>query len=67
MTSRKSLKRLRSDTVSDHLGRDQWGVALLGQKGNHGSWAKCATSVECNETDISVMLTVKRRLGILYD
>jgi hypothetical protein len=61
------LKRLHSDTVPDHLGRDQWGVALLGQKGNHGSWAKCATSVECNETNISIVLMVKRGLVILFD
>jgi hypothetical protein len=26
---------------------DQWGVALSGQKGNHDSWVKCATSAEC--------------------
>jgi hypothetical protein len=32
--------------MPDHLGSDQWEVALLGQKGNHGSWVKCATSVE---------------------
>jgi hypothetical protein len=37
------------------------------QKGNHDSWVKCVTSVECNETNISVMLTVKSGLGILFD
>jgi hypothetical protein len=57
----------RSDTLSDHLRSDQWGVALLGQKGNHDSWVKCATSAECNETNISAVLTVKSGLGILFD
>jgi hypothetical protein len=57
----------RSDTLPDHLGSDQWGVALLGQKGNHGSWVKCATSVECYETNISVVLMVMSGLGILFD
>jgi hypothetical protein len=57
----------RSDTLPDHLGSDQWGVALLGQKGNHGSWVKCATSAECYETDISAVLTVMSGLGILFD
>jgi hypothetical protein len=57
----------RSDTLPDHLRRDQWGVALLGQKGNNDSWVKCATSVKCYETDISVVLTVKSGLGILFD
>jgi hypothetical protein len=28
------------------------------QKGNHDLWVKCATFVECYETDISAMLTV---------
>jgi hypothetical protein len=53
--------------MSDHLGSDQWGVALPGQKGNHDSWVKCATSAEGSETDISVVLTVKSSLGILFD
>jgi hypothetical protein len=58
---------LRNDTLPDHLGSDQWGVALLGQKGNHDSWVNCATSAECNEIDISVVLMVKSSLGILFD
>jgi hypothetical protein len=37
------------------------------QNGNHGSWVKCATSAEGNETDISAVLTVKSSLGILFD
>jgi hypothetical protein len=37
-------KRLHSDTLLGHLGSGQWGVALSGQKGNHDSWVKCATS-----------------------
>jgi hypothetical protein len=57
----------RSDTLPDHLGSDQWGVALLGKKGNHGSWVKCATSVECYEIDMLAVLTVKSGLGILFD
>jgi hypothetical protein len=32
--------------MPDHLGSGQWGLALLGQKGNHDSWVKCATSAE---------------------
>jgi hypothetical protein len=58
---------LRSDTLPDHLGSDQWGVMIPGQNGNHGSWVKCATSAEGNETDISAVLTVKSSLGILFD
>jgi hypothetical protein len=38
---------------------------IPGQNGNHGSWVKCATSAEGNETDISAVLTVKSSLGIL--
>jgi hypothetical protein len=44
-----------------------WGLALPGQKGNHDSWVKCATSAEGSETDISAVLTVKSSLGILFD
>jgi hypothetical protein len=33
---------------------------ILRQKGNHGSWVKCATFAECYENDISVMLTVMK-------
>jgi hypothetical protein len=55
-----------SDDLPDHLGSDQWGVALLGKKGNHGS-VKCATSAKCYETDISFVLTVMSDLGILFD
>jgi hypothetical protein len=40
---------------------------ILGQKGDHGSWVMCATSAECYETDVSVVLTVKSGLGILFD
>jgi hypothetical protein len=40
---------LRSDTLPGHLGSGQWGVALLGQRGNHGSWVKCATFAECQK------------------
>jgi hypothetical protein len=57
----------RSDTLPDHLGSGQWGVALIGQKGNHDSWVNCATSPECNETDISAVLTVKSGIRILFD
>jgi hypothetical protein len=57
----------RSETLLVHLGSDQWGVAILGQKGNHGSWVKCATFAECYETNISAVLTVKSGLGILFD
>ena len=35
---------------------------IPGQNGNHGSWVKCATSAEGDETDISVVLTVKSNL-----
>jgi hypothetical protein len=45
----ESLWSLRSDTLPGHLGSGQWGVALSGQKGNHDSWVKCATSTECYE------------------
>jgi hypothetical protein len=51
-------------TLLDHLGSDHWGVALHGHKGNQ---VKCATSAECKETDISVVLTVKSSPGILFD
>jgi hypothetical protein len=37
------------------------------QKGNHGWWVKCATSAECYETDISVMLAVMSSLGSSID
>jgi hypothetical protein len=67
MTSRESLQKLRSDTLPDHLGSDQWGVMITAQNGNHDSWVKCATSIEGNETDISAVLTVKSSLGILFD
>jgi hypothetical protein len=56
-----------SVTLPVHLGSDQWGVTILRQKGNHGSWVKCATSAECYETNISVVLTVMSVLGILFD
>jgi hypothetical protein len=56
-----------SETLLVHLGSDQWGDAILGQKGNHDSWVKCATSIECYETDISAMLTDMSGLGILFD
>jgi hypothetical protein len=46
MTSGKSLKRLRSETLLDHLSSDQWRVMISGQNGNHNLWVKCATSVE---------------------
>jgi hypothetical protein len=36
----------RSETLPVHLGSDQWGVAILRQKGNDDSWVKCATSAE---------------------
>jgi hypothetical protein len=34
---------------------------------DHGSWIKCATSVECYETSILAVFTVKSILGILFD
>jgi hypothetical protein len=37
-------RAIRSETLLVHLGSDQWGVMILGQKGNHSSWVKCATS-----------------------
>jgi hypothetical protein len=40
---------------------------ILGQKGDHDSWVKCATYAEGNETDISAVLTVMSDLGILFD
>jgi hypothetical protein len=43
------------------------GVMILWQIGNHGSWVKCATSTECYETDISVVLTVMSGLGSSFD
>jgi hypothetical protein len=58
---------LRRGTLPDHLGSGQWGVALLGQKGNHNSWVKRATSAKCQKTGISAVLTVKSSLGILFD
>jgi hypothetical protein len=58
---------MRSDTRPDHLGSGQWGVALLGQKENHYSWVKCATSAECYETDIPAVLTVMSGLGSPFD
>jgi hypothetical protein len=41
--------RLRSDTLLGHLSSGQWVVALLGHRGNHGSWVKCASSAECQK------------------
>jgi hypothetical protein len=57
----------RSETLPVHLGSDQWGVVILGQKENHGSWVKCATSAECYETDISVVLAVLSGQGSSID
>jgi hypothetical protein len=37
------------------------------QKGNHGSWVKCATSTECMETDISAVLAVMSGQGSSSD
>jgi hypothetical protein len=37
------------------------------QKGNHGSWVKCATSAECYETDISAVLMVMSGQGSSSD
>jgi hypothetical protein len=34
---------------------------------NHDSWVKCATSVECYETNISVVLEVMSGLGSSID
>jgi hypothetical protein len=34
---------------------------------NHGSWVKCATSAECYEIDISVVLAVMSDLGSSID
>jgi hypothetical protein len=36
---------------------------ISGQKGNHGLWVKCTTSVECMKTDISVVLVVMSGQG----
>jgi hypothetical protein len=65
--SENPWEKPHSETLPVHLGSDQWGVAILGQKGNHISWVKCATSAECYETDISAVLTVMSGLGILFD
>jgi hypothetical protein len=43
------------------------GLASQGWRGNHGSWVKCATSAECYETDISVVLAVMSGLGSSID
>ena len=43
------------------------GISSPGQKEDHDSWVKCATSAEGSETDISAVLTVKSGLGILFD
>jgi hypothetical protein len=40
---------------------------ISGQNGNHGSWVKCATSVECYETDISTVLAVMSGQGSCND
>jgi hypothetical protein len=37
------------------------------QKGNHDLWVKCATSAECYETDISVVLAVMSGQGSSID
>jgi hypothetical protein len=63
--SEDSREKPCSETLQVHLGSDQWGAIILGQKGNHNSWVKCTTSAECYQTDISVMLTVKSGLEIL--
>jgi hypothetical protein len=57
----------RSETLPVHLESDQWGVVILGQNGNHGSWVKCAISVEYCETHILVTLTVMSGLGSSFD
>jgi hypothetical protein len=36
-------------------------------QGNHDSWVMCATSIECNETDIPVVLMVMSGLGSSFD
>jgi hypothetical protein len=43
------------------------GLIGPGKKRNHGSWVKCATSAECYETNISVVLTVMSGLGSSID
>jgi hypothetical protein len=63
----ESLLRLRSDALLDHLGSGQWGVALSGQKGNHGLWVKYTTSAKCLKTDISVVLAVMSGEGSSSD
>jgi hypothetical protein len=40
---------------------------ISGQKGNHGLWVKCATSLECLKTDISVVLAVMSGQGSSID
>jgi hypothetical protein len=62
-----SREKPHSETLPVHLISDQWGVTILVQKGNHDSWVKCATSIECYETDISAALTVKSELGSSID
>jgi hypothetical protein len=57
----------RSETLLGHLGSDQWRVMISRQNGNHYSWVKCATSTECYETDISVVLTVMSGQGSSID
>jgi hypothetical protein len=60
-----SREKSRSETLPVHLGSGQWAVVILRRKGNHDSWVKCATSEECYEIDILVILMVKRALGAL--
>jgi hypothetical protein len=40
---------------------------ISGQNENHGSWVKCATSAECYETYISVVLAVMSGQGSFID
>jgi hypothetical protein len=63
---KESLERLCSETLPIHLGSVQ-GFDRPEAKGNHGLWVKCATSAECYETYISVMLTVMSGQGSSID
>jgi hypothetical protein len=40
---------------------------IFGQKGNLDLWVKCATSAECYENDISVVLAVMSGQGSSID
>jgi hypothetical protein len=54
---------IQPDTLPGHLGSGQWGVALLGQRENHGLWVKCATSAECQKLVYQLCSRLRVALG----